>query len=211
VGHVLAFVGLAGGAQPALRLIRQVACVVTLHQPSAPFTHLKLHSRTIPCPQNPLFPFPFPPSHPAMQDCLAGLMLGERRAEAMDEEKRAAATVRAVMRKLLTGTAPAAAQCGGVRWVIVQLAAGNGADAGTSAGSWRLCPLLAPCPAARCVTMRPRPPPPFPPPHPPPALLCFLLTPHPSPPPTLWRSPGAPALAGHRAPRRQAREHPCHR
>ena len=45
------------------------------------------------------------PSPPAEQDCLAGLMLGQRRADSMedDEERRAAATVRAVMRKLLTG------------------------------------------------------------------------------------------------------------
>ncbi len=38
-----------------------------------------------------------------VQDCLADIMLGERRAAAMDEQKRSLATIKAVMRKLFVG------------------------------------------------------------------------------------------------------------
>ena len=109
VGHVRALVWLVGRSRPGGWFAKWL---VPGHV--APTIRPCTHSQITLCPQNPSFPFPFPPSYPAVQDCLAGLMLGERRAEAMDEEKRAAATVRAVMRKLLTGTAPAAAPCGGV-------------------------------------------------------------------------------------------------
>lgn len=38
-----------------------------------------------------------------LQDCLAGIMLGDRRAAAMDEQKRSLATIKAVMKKLFVG------------------------------------------------------------------------------------------------------------
>jgi hypothetical protein len=60
--------------------------------PLALLPHLQLTSVPLP-------PFPAQKNN---QDCLAGIMLG-RRSQAMDPEKRAAATVKAVMKKLFVG------------------------------------------------------------------------------------------------------------